>query len=62
MTMTKQETIAQLKRKIERLEAQLAEMKASADKSFAFYGDYLALSVDQRIRIEQAIRILKGEE
>mgnify|MGYP000880044753 FL=1 len=60
--MAKQETIAQLNRKIERMEAQLQAAKEAADKNMRAYMDVLCVKVDLQIRLEQAIRILQGEE
>ena len=62
LTMAKQETIAQLNRKIERMEAQLQAAKEAADKNMRASMDVLCVKVDLQIRLEQAIRILQGEE
>jgi len=56
-----QKTIAQLKRKIELLEAKLAHAEAEIDRHFTVYRDNLYETTEQRIRIEQALRILQGE-
>ena len=55
-------TIAQLQRKIERLEAQLTTSQSEEAKWFAAYRDNLFKKVDCEIRIEQAMHILNGEE
>lgn len=51
-----------LLRKIERLEAELAEVRQSQAKSFAAMREYLHESVDLRMRAQQAIAILNGED
>jgi predicted nucleic acid-binding Zn-ribbon protein len=55
-------TIAQLKRKIELLEAKLAHAEAEIDRHFSIYREHLYETVEQRTRIEQAMRILEGTE
>lgn len=55
-------TIGQLKRKIERLEARLAEMEAKYDKAMAVARQHIYDVVDANMRIEQAAAILRGEE
>jgi BMFP domain-containing protein YqiC len=51
---------AHARRKIERLEARIAELEARIDRDFAVYRENLYESVDAKTRIEQAIRILQG--
>ena len=60
--MTKPETIAQLKRKVERLEAQVVKLTESQTETFAHYVKYMGGEVELRIRIRQAIQILTGED
>ena len=55
-------TLSQLKRKIEMLEAKLAHANEQIDRHFSVYRDGLYEATEQRIRIEQAMRILAGEE
>jgi hypothetical protein len=55
-------TIAQMRRKIERLEAMVAELKAALDRSQEAYRNGLYEVVDLRMRHEQAVRIMQGEE
>ena len=59
---SKPETIAQLRRKIERLEAQLAAMVELHDQTRGGYTAQLRQSVDAQTRIRQALRILTGED
>lgn len=60
--MTRAETIAQLRRKIERLEARLATSEADRDRHFEVYRKHIYDSTDASIRIQQAVRILQGDE
>lgn len=55
-------TIGQLKRKIERLEARLAEMEVQYDKAMAITRQHIYDVTDANMRIEQAAAILRGEE
>lgn len=55
-------TIAQLKRKIERLEARLEEAEQRMYQSQEVNRNNLYSHVDAQIRIKQAIAILSGEE
>lgn len=55
-------TIGQLKRKIERLEARIAEIEAQYDKAQAVIRAHIYDVVDANTRIEQCARILRGEE
>ena len=59
---SKPETIAQLKRKIERLEARLAMSEADRDRHFDVYRQHIYESTDAQTRIKQAMRILSGED
>lgn len=56
------ETIAQLRRKIERLEAQVESLKELSAHTFKNYAAYMGQFVDLDIRIKQAMRILSGED
>jgi len=56
------ESIPALKRKIERLEAQLIAIQEDRNKVFRIYGDTLSELVDYKLRVEQSTRILHGEE
>ncbi len=60
--MSKPETIAQLKRKIERLEAQLGPLKDREDHHQAASFRTLSRMVEAETRIKQAMRILTGED
>ena len=51
-----------LRRKIERLEAELAALRDMQHKTHQVYAEVLARNVDQRIRVEQAVRILTGQD
>ena len=53
---------AALRRRIARLEAQLEALRETQRKTHQVYADMLAQSVDYRLRVEQAIKILQGEE
>lgn len=55
-------TMGQLKRKIERLEARLAEMEEKYDKAMAIARQHIYDVTDANMRIEQAAAILRGEE
>lgn len=60
--MTKQPTPAQLKRKIERLEATIADMKAlDAMRDKSVY-DLIAAKCEYEYRVKHAIEILQGGE
>lgn len=58
----KKPTIAALQRKIERLQAQVEQLKAAHDQAMRHYGDMLAESVDWQMRNQQAVRLLQGED
>jgi len=58
----KKPTVASLQRKIERLEARLAEADAKLAKQFEVYRASMYEAVDAQTRIAQAMAILKGEE
>lgn len=60
--MTDKPTIGQLKRKIERLEARIAEIEAQYDKAMGIARQRIYDVVDANTRIEQAARVLRGEE
>lgn len=51
-----------LLRKIERLEAALEVEKAESEKAFRIYADNLSELVDLKMRAEQAMRLLSGED
>lgn len=53
---------AALRRRIERLEAEVEAMRDVHRKSHEVYADMLANAVDLKIRIQQAIRILQGAD
>lgn len=57
--MTKQ-TPAQLLRKIERLERENAELRDKISHHMRVYGDTLGELVTYKIRVEQALDVLKG--
>lgn len=60
--MTQKPSYNALLRKIERLEAKLAETMADRDKLFRHYADSLGECVDLKMRVEQAQRLLSGED
>jgi hypothetical protein len=60
--MSKPETIAQLKRKIERLEAKVQALEEVREKDFAGTRMWLSEAVDKSVRIKQAMQILLGED
>lgn len=60
--MSKPETIASLRRKVERLEAQKAELEARLDLHLTAYRENLYGAIDAKIRIKQAMAILSGED
>lgn len=60
--MTQKPSYNALLRKIERLEAELAETRADRDKAFKRYADGLGDRVDLKMRVEQAMRLLSGED
>jgi uncharacterized ubiquitin-like protein YukD len=60
--MTKPETIAQLRRKIERLEARITVLQSVVDGHWDVYRKNLFDVSDAQIRIKQAMRILSGED
>lgn len=53
---------AHARRKIERLEARIAELEARIDRDFSVYRENLYESVDAKTRIDHAIRILQGAD
>ncbi len=55
-------TPAAMRRKIERLEAEIEQLRKIQRRSHEIYADMLHLSVDSKTRIEQAIRILQGAD
>lgn len=60
--MSRQETMATLKRKIKRLEDENEGLRKMLSRSYEIHSDTAIQSVVQFIRIEQAIRVLKGED
>lgn len=62
MTPQKKPTVPQLLRKIERLEAQVAQLKAMAKHDLASRNDWLCEAVDAKMRIKQATAILNGSD
>ena len=60
--MTQKPSYAALLRKIERLEAKLAALQADRDKVFRIYTDCIGQRVDLKMRVEQAMRLLAGED
>ena len=59
---SKPETIAQLKRKIERLEARIAMLETDRERHWEVAKERLYAGTDAQIRIRQALRILTGED
>jgi predicted nucleic acid-binding Zn-ribbon protein len=57
----KKPTVAALQRKIERLEARLAEADAKLAKHFEVYRESMYEAVDAKTKIKQALEILQGE-
>jgi len=62
MSEPKRPSYNALLRKIARLEDELAEVRQSQAKSFDAMREYLHESVDLRMRAQQAIAILNGED
>lgn len=62
MTTQKKPTVAVLQRKIERLEAQIEAMREMDRRTGAVYSSMLGDITDYKIRAQQAIRILSGED
>jgi len=62
MTTAKKPTVAALQRKIERLEAQIEAMREMDRRTGAVYSSMLGDITDHRVRAQQAIRILSGED
>jgi hypothetical protein len=58
----KKPTIPALLRKIERLEAQVRTLHIERQRAVANYGDILREVVEYKIRAEQAVRLLQGED
>lgn len=56
------ETIAQLLRKIERLEAQNAALHLALSRNAEHNREDFIARADAQVRIKQAVRILQGEE
>ena len=61
-TPAKKPTVSALLRKVQRLEAQVAELQAALDKSYRARGEYMHEAVDLRLRIQQSQAILNGED
>jgi len=62
MSDTKPKTPAQLRRKIEMLEAQVAELKDQMSKAHAGWGNICSDKIIAQMRCEQAMRILSGAD
>lgn len=60
--MTTKPSYNALLRKIERLEAELAALRTDRDELFRHYADSLGERVDLKMRVEQAQRLLSGED
>jgi hypothetical protein len=58
----KSKSPAQMLRKIEILEAQIAELKQQLEKAHSGWGDICAEKILAQMRCEQALRILSGED
>ena len=53
---------AAMRRRIERLEAEVAATRESTRRMHEIYSDMLEKSVDYQIRVQQALRILQGAD
>lgn len=62
MATIKKPTIASLQRKIERLEAQIEAMREMDRRTGSVYSSMLGDITDYKVRTQQAIRILTGED
>ena len=62
MTEPKKPTMGQLKRKIERLEAQIEDMRKHFERTQTTVFDLICDKVDYEMRVDHARRILEGEE
>jgi hypothetical protein len=62
MSKTDPQTVAALRRKVERLDAQIETLKEKLAHAMKVSGDTMWVSIDRKTRIEQAMRILNGEE
>lgn len=62
MSTIKKPTIAALQRKIERLEAEISAMREIDRRTGEIYRGMLSDAATHRIRVQQAIRILTGED
>jgi putative hemolysin len=62
MTTPKKPTYAALLRKIERLEKLVQEMHAEQQRARSHVYDLMAENVDYKMRAEQAVRLLTGED
>ena len=62
MSDTKQKTPAQLRRKVEMLEAQVAELRAKLATAYSGWGDLCMEKIVAQERCKQALRILSGED
>lgn len=62
MSQPKKPTVPQLLRKIERLEAQVAELAYARERDREHGNRMLCAKVDAEIRIKQAVAILTGAE
>ncbi len=60
--MTKEETMSTLRRKVKRLENENQELREMIRKAYQYNADVAISSAVRYVRIEQAIRILKGED
>jgi hypothetical protein len=62
MTKPNTPTMGQLKRKIERLEAQIEDMRMHFERTQTTVFDLIRDKVDYEMRVDHARRILEGEE
>jgi putative hemolysin len=62
MTDPKKPTYAALLRKIERLEKLVQEMHAEQQRARSHVYDLMTEKVDYKMRAEQAVRLLTGED
>lgn len=60
--MTKEETVAALRRKIKRLEDENKGLREMIRRAYEHNSDVAISAAVRYVRIEQAIRILQGED
>lgn len=60
--MTKEETVAALRRKIKRLEDENKGLREMMRRAYEYNSDVAISAAVRYVRIEQAIRILQGED